>query len=516
MAAITGLTSPSLPSQIGRTDLSALLARLLPLWLVSVATAQDAGSFGFDTVRGRAEKLAQAEYVPPKADDLPEWLAKLDFDGYRRIRFRDETALWSGDGLPFRLEFSHRGYLFQHRVPIHVVTRSGVRDLSFSPKQYQYGMDSPGEVPADLGYSGLSVLYPLGDNAAWNEVASFRGASFFRLIGSGQRYGASARGLAVGTASPKGEEFPEFVEFWVERPEPRATSLTIFGLLDSLSTTGAFRIVLTPGTQTLAEVQASLYPRRSIAKLGLGPLSSMFLYGEQRRRWVPDFRPEVHDSDGLLIADAGGGWTWRPLGNPKETHRISVFSLDDPTGFGLLQRDRAFTSYADLESRYETRPSYWVAPRGKWGKGRLELVEIPSDSEGNDNITCYWVPEKSPSPGQEFSFQYGLTAYLDDPSRPPLARAESTRTQNGKDAALFVLDFVGPQLGDDPAALRADVQATKGKIRNVVLCRNQVTGGMRCSFQLFEANAEACELRALLLRGDLQVSETWVLAWQPQ
>lgn len=483
-------------------------------WLVVAPYAAAQAPFSLDVLRATAREMATRPFRPLPVDDLPGWLAQLDFDGYRKIQFRNETTLWADEELPFRLQFSHRGYLFRQRVPIQLVDGPGVDELMFHPDQFHYGLEPRGEVPATLGYAGVTVLWQFGDS--WHEIASLRGASFFRLVGKGQRYGGSARGLAIETAEARGEEHPTFREIWVERPLPGADRLTLYALLDSPSVTGAYRIVLVPGEQTAAEVDAALYPRRTIEKIGLGPLSSMFLHAEMRDRTVRDYRPERHDSDGLLFADAVGGWFWRPLQNPVGKHAVTCYSLDDPVGFGLLQRDRLFTNYFDLEDRYELRPSLWIAPRGKWGAGAVELLEIPSDVAYNDNIACYWVPKQPAQPGTELVIGYTLSAFLEDGSRPPLARARNTLLERGEKADRFLLDFDGPQLGVDPTALRAEVHSTHGQVQNIVLQRNDAVGGMRCAFDVTATDGNATELRVSLWRDRRQVSETWVMPWQKQ
>jgi glucans biosynthesis protein len=469
--------------------------------------------FSIEDVRRTARELSAKKYVQRSAQDLPAWLAKLDFDSYRRIQFRPPATLWRGDSLHFEMQFAHRGYLFPYRLPVHLIEGGAIVDARFSPAQFQY--EAPGELPEDLGYAGFRVLLPVdGLGRQHSEVASFLGASYFRVLGEGQRFGASARGLAIDTASPNGEEFPEFVEVWVQRPAPAARELEIDALLDSPSTTGAFRFVLTPGVQTTVDVSAWLYPRREIAKLGLAPLTTMFLYGEERLRCLPDFRPEVHDSDGVLIEGNDGDWLWRPLENPEGEHLVTRLALADPRGFGLLQRDRSFDDYQDLESRFEQRVSYWVTPQDSWGDGALELVEIPSEGERNDNVSLYWVPARAPAAKDEFAFRYRLSAFLDEPSRPPLARTRSTRIRPSEGSTLFVLDFAGPELEKDLATLRADVTARPGEIRNLVLQPNEAAGGMRCAFELVGAGNQPVELRAWLRRGDQRVSETWVYPWK--
>ena len=387
----------------------------------------------FEQLLQRARDLAQHDFVPREAKDLPEWLGKLDYDGYRNLRFRPEAALWATEDLPFQVQFLHRGYLFPKRVPVDEVIGEQTREVPFSPTQFAYPDGTPPVSPG-LGFSGLSFSWRAPDTRRRDEIAEFQGASYYRVLGVGQVYGASARGLAVDVAEPKGEEFPEFTELWLERPAPGDAQVVLDALLDSPGIAGAFRFVIAPGARTSADVTAVLYPRHPIGKLGLAPLTSMFLFGEDGLHRTPDWRPEVHDSDGLLVAGADGGWTWRPLCNPVRSHRVTRLPMEHPAGFGLLQRDRAFASYADLESHFELRPSLWITPRGDWGKGALELVEIPNEGEWNENVIASWVPEQPVTAGQELRFEYTLTAQLQEPERPPLAHVTATRVRPGKDS----------------------------------------------------------------------------------
>jgi len=471
-----------------------------------------APAFSFDQLRERAHELSKHDYVPQTDEDLPEWLAKLDYDGYQRLRYRPETTLWSGDELPFRVKFMHRGYLFRHRVGIHVLEGGEVRELRFNAAQFDYG-ENPSPVPDDLGYAGFALLGRFGDSPQWDELISFLGASYFRPLGSGQAYGASARGLAIDTLTPQGEEFPEFVEFWIERPAADARQAVLYALLDSPGLAGAYQFTLTPGAETVVDVVACLHPRHPVGKLCVAPLTTMFQFGEDGLHRAPDYRPEVHDSDGLLLDDGHGQWLWRPLRNPEHTHRISRFELTDPTGFGLLQRDRDFRSYQDLQARFEARPSYWVAPHGAWGKGAVELVEIPTPAEWNDNIDAYWVPEQPLVAGEERRLEYSLTASLQSPARPPLARTFGVRVGPGKLGERYVVDFTGPGLQEEPGTLHAEVVASAGEIHDLVLIRNEPEAGQRCTFQFATGGAESAELRVRLLRGEQPVSETLVLPW---
>lgn len=375
-------------------------------------------------------------------------------------------------------------------------------------------------MPDDLNFAGLKILYPLNATNKQDEVASFLGATYFRLIGAHQRYGASARGLAIDTAEPTGEEFPRFTDFWIEKPGLLDTSVRLYALLDSPSVTGAYRFVVQPGDISQIEVDASVFVRKDVTKLGIGALTSMFLEGENRTRYIPDFRPEVHDSDGLLLSTGPQDWIWRPLINPAKEHVISTFPAPSLKGFGLLQRDRQFDHYQDLTARYELRPSLWVEPRNNWGTGTVELVEIPSPVEYNDNVVAYWVPTNKPFKGQEFHWTYRISAGVTDPSNPKLLHVEATRItpEHDKTPPRFVIDFGGDAATALPpdAAIETAVHASHGAIRNVITEKNEVTGGWRTFFDLAEAGNKPVDLRLYLHEGKDILSETWVYRYQAQ
>ena len=475
--------------------------------------------FSFATVRDRARDLATKDYKAENTPELPDFLKKLDYDRYQDIRFHPERAPWHGQGLRFGVQFLHRGYLYQDPVRIHLVEGGQVKDFSFSSDLYDYGKNQfSTPVPAGLEFAGLRVTYPLAPPKL-DEVASFVGASYFRLVGTGQRYGAACRGLAINTAEPGGEEFPRFIEFWIVKPAPLAEALELFALLDSPSISGAFRFVLKPGPTMGADIEASLFPRKEIKKVGIAPLTSMFLIGENRTRFVPDFRPEVHDSDGLLLQDGvGGEWLWRPLDNPQKTHQVSSFPLEAPTRFGLMQRDRDYRDYVDLAVRYELHPSLWVDTAGKWGAGTVELVEIPTPSEWNDNIVAYWIPKQKLVPNQESHWAYSLSALSTEPAEDHLLHVEATRIDPPRDkkALRFIVDFSGtpvPAL-DAPGAVTATAQTSHGEVRNLVTEPNAVTGGWRAFFDLKDPGSDPVELRLALHSGTQAISETWVYRYQ--
>ncbi len=492
--------------------------------------AVTAPAFDFERVAKRARKLAAEPYHDPKGK-IPDWLLGISYDQWRDIRFRPDRALWVDGSSPFQVQLFHLGLFYDRPVVINVVTDEGVEPVAFSPSLFDYGgNDFASRVPQDLGFAGFRLHYPVKKPDYPDEVIVFLGASYFRALGRDEVFGLSARGLAIDTAESWGEEFPWFREFWLVRPGAKAkakakatpTSITLYALLDSPRVTGAYRFVVAPGAQTRVDVECQLFLRAEVKKLGLAPLTSMFFYGENTVREFVDFRPEVHDSDGLLLHLATGEWLWRPLDNPA---RLSVSGprAEALAGFGLLQRDRDFDHYQDLETSSERRPSVWQVPWGGWEPGRVELVEIPTDDDTNDNMVTYFVPDRMPTPGEEPRFGYTQWWYGEDPARPPGGRVLSTRRDAGtiEGGMRFVIDFAGGKLGALPAeeVLRGVVAVAGGEaqaeIRNQHVVANPHVGGWRLSFQVVPKRREPIELRAFLERGGEVLTETWSSAIVP-
>jgi glucans biosynthesis protein len=482
---------------------------------------QAAARFGLSDVAERARRLAARPYSEPTR--VPDWLVQLSYDQWRDIRFRPDAALWRAQGLPFSVQFFHPGLFYDRAVQVSSVDGRGPRPVAFSPSLFDYGKTGIGSrIPQDLGFAGFRVHHPIKRPDYHDEVIVFLGATYFRAVGRENQYGLSARGLAIDTALPSGEEFPWFREFWLEQPAKPDSRLTFYALLDSPGAAGAYRFVVTPGSETRVDVDLQLFARRAIAKLGIAPLTSMFLRGENSASGQHDYRPEVHDSDGLLVETGQGEWIWRPLDNP-ETLNVTSFQVEALRGFGLLQRDRNFDHYQDLEARPEQRPSAWVTPRGDWGRGRVELVEIPTHDDANDNVVVAFVPEQAPPPEQSFALSYTLAWYGDDPARPPGGRVVSTRRDRGglEDADRFVIDFAGGALGKLPAetVLRGVVTAGLGSdappILDQQVMQNPITGGWRLVFQVRPEAAEPLELRAFLQHGEEALTETWSYLLRP-
>jgi glucans biosynthesis protein len=474
--------------------------------------------FGFDDVLDQAKKLAGQPFKPPPA--IPDFLTQISYDQYRDIRFDPALALWKDTGGNFQVEFIHPGLYYGHAVAINTYDRSGVRRVPFSPTLFTYGRNTfADKIPTDLGFAGFRIAYPLYKRSDYNHVLVFAGASYFRAVAKHQVFGLSARGLALDTGLPSREEFPSFREFWVERASRDATVLKILALLDSPRVTGAYEFVLRVTARTVVDVRATLFERKRATELGIAPLTSMFFYGEERARPAGDWRPEVHDSDGLSIQAGTGEWIWRPLVNPERL-LVSYFELDNPRGFGLLQRDRSFHAYEDLEARYDLRPTAWVTPIGNWGKGQLKLVQIPTPSEINDNIVAYWIPGTLPRVGQAIDIAYRIHFQNEDPLPASSGRATATRVGDGDTAGLkrIVVDFDGGKLKELPAAAPVKPVITVGPDGQVVqqsALKNPVTGGWRLAFQVKLPKGKSLDLRAFLQHDRDTLTETWSYQLSP-
>jgi glucans biosynthesis protein len=498
---------------------SSILGALLATLAVAGRGADEL--FDFEVLRFRAKALAFQPYVEAKPT-VPEWLQKLSYDEYNEIQFDSRQSWWRAEQLPFQLQFFHPGGLFTRPVRMNEVVNRVARPIAFSSRFFDYRKSKPGRIPSDLGFAGFRVVTELNQPGKPDELVAFLGASYFRALGRLQHYGISARGVAVNTAEPGGEEFPIFEEFWVERPAPGATELTVYALLNSPSMAGAYRFVFVPGDTTVVRVRGTVYCRKNPTVFGLAPLTSMYAHGENSGWSQTDFRPEVHDSDGLLMENGAGEWLWRPLTNPRGM-QVVAFQDTAPKGFGLLQRDRDFEHYSDLEAYYHLRPSLWVEPVGNWGAGSVRLVELPTTDEFGDNIVAFWTPAKLPVEGEPIDFEYNLHWMSDPGPRPPAGHVISTRiagVPGRPELKRFVLEFAGSYLNaqpDDPAieALVAVSGGAKQENRAVVV-KNRFSGAWRVAFEIRpDRSGSPVELRCFLRKGQHVLTETWSYLWNP-
>ncbi|MDU9391667.1 glucan biosynthesis protein G [Pseudomonas japonica] len=484
--------------------------------LVCLLGAGQLWAFNLDDVAAKAKDLAGQKYEAPKSN-LPAVFRDMKFGDYQKIRFRSEKAEWADDKTPFKLSFYHQGMHFDTPVKINEVTATTVEEIKYDPSRFDFGdLQFDAKATEQLGYAGFRVLFPINKADKQDEIMTLLGASYFRVVGKGQVYGLSARGLAIDTALPSGEEFPRFTEFWVERPKAADKHLVIYALLDSPRSTGAYKLILRPGSDTIVDVESKVFLRDHVSRLGIAPLTSMYLFGSNQPSRVPNYRPSLHDSEGLSIHAGNGEWLWRPLNNPKHL-AVSNFSVENPRGFGLLQRNRDFSFFEDLDDNYQKRPSTWIEPKGDWGKGTVDLVEIPTADETNDNIVAFWSPEKLPEPGTPVEYQYRLHWTMDESAfhSPELGWVKQTMRSTGDvkqsnlirqpdGSVAFLVDFEGPVLAKLPEDTALRSQISVGDNAEVVennLRYNPEIKGWRLTLRMkVKDPGKAVEMRAALVR----------------
>ncbi len=491
--------------------------------------------FSWDGLIDHAGRLAARPH--DAGSPLPrDVLERIDYDAHGRIRFDTSKALFRDGPGRFPVTFFHLGRYFQVPVHLHLLADEGGRRVSreilYSPAYFDMPADSPArELPDGAGFAGFRFQESrLGDQTAkpWqkNDWVAFLGASYFRAIGSLYQYGLSARGVAVDTArGDRPEEFPVFTHFHFEPPAGDDAQVVVYALLEGPSLTGAYRFAMRRDAAVLMDVEARLFLRRDVARLGLAPLTSMYWYSETAKPTAIDWRPEVHDSDGLAMWTGSGEYIWRPLNNPPRTS-ASAFADRSPRGFGLWQRDRVFDHYLDGVA-YERRPGLWVEPLGDWGEGAVQLIEIPTENETHDNIVAFWVPSAPAVAGARHALRYRLHWTADEPFAPPLARCVATRIGQGGQpgqpqppgARKLVVEFLGAPLAVLPAGVipEAVVSASRGRVSDVFAeaVPDDVPGHWRAQFDITADGTQPVDLRLYLRRGDQVLSETWLYQYHP-
>ncbi len=503
--------------------LSSIALSTLAYFPAATANAvSKSGITRYEDVIDKARKLSQADYVNSDNGLSPFW-KDLSVEQFSKIYYNPNKPVWN-DGGPFQLQFFHPGGPYFHDTVGINLQENGIQtDQLIQPGMFWYEGAQPDKSDMEnLHFSGFRVHHQL-NNEYYDELISFLGSNYFRVLGQAQQYGLSIRGLSIDTAELTGEEFPIFKEFWIEKPTDKSDvedkSLVIMALLDSPSVSGAYRFIVTPGQDTTIDVEVSLFARKDINKLGLAPLTSMFLFGENTKS-LDDYRPEVHDSDGLMVETDQGEWLWRPLTRRKNL-TISAFLGNGVKGFGLSQRDQSFMHYEDLQSRYQLRPSIWIEPKENWGPGHVELVEIPSDLETTDNVVSYWVSDKQLKAGSSLQYGYRLTSYLKTEQWPPAGKTTSTREGpanragfaygHARDARFFVVEFDSPELNalSSDNSVEAVFSCQTGKIYNIKALKNSENNLWRAEFNLHPTDDQPCDLRGYLKLGDSALTETW-------
>lgn len=494
------------------------------------AALQTCQAFDLQNVVAHAKALANQPYHPPKSNLSPVF-SQMQFADYQQIRFKLKKAYWGDDHLPFKLEFYHQGMQFDTPVKIDEINDFGsVQAIRYTPNYFSFGnVRHDATATKNLGFAGFKVLYHLNPDHNWDdEIASFLGASYFRVIGPNQVYGLSARGLAIDTGESRPEEFPRFKHYWIKRPVPGSHHLLIYALMDSPSATGAYQFKIYPNQNGDArvDIKSRIILRKPVDRLGIAPLTSMFLFGPNQPSKVPNYRHALHDSNGLAIHTGKGEWIWRPLENPKHV-TISSFSMTNPKGFGLLQRGRDFNEYEDLKDRYDRRPSGWVVPDGSWGKGKVVLIELPSPNETNDNIVAFWKPAKQPQPGQILDLNYHIDfsthenrlrskklGYVVKTMRSPGNIYQSNLIRHSDGTTAFLIDFAGGELSQlsqyTPDITSQISIGPNARLMSHHLQYNPVIKGWRLDLRIKVKNpSQNVEMRANLTQNGHPITETW-------
>ena len=486
-----------------------------------------AAPFSFDTLKAMARRMAREPYAGP-ARPSPDIVAKINYEAWGKIKFDMDHALFADGPGRFPVSFFHLGMFFQKAVEMHVVDAGGARQIIYDQSYFEMPADSIAwKLPQGAGFAGLRIQEARDGALDWrkNDWVAFLGADYFRAIGELRQYGLSARAVALDVAvAGKPEEFPDFTKFYIDRTQT-GDSLTIYVLLDGPSVVGAHRFLLSRGKGVIMEIDQSLFLRGDVASFGLAPLTSMYWFSETKKETGIDWRPEVHDSDGLALWMGTGERAWRPLNNPPRVI-TSSFADDNPRGFGLLQRDRCFDHYQDGVF-YDRRPSLWVEPKGAWGKGAVQLVEIPTDDEIHDNIVAMWVPEKVAAAGSEVKLSYRLYWVAGEPFPADLARCVATRLGNGgqpgqprpKGVRKFMVEFKGPPLEALPFGVKPEpvLWASRGTFSYIFTeaVPDDVPGHWRAQFDLTVTGPEPVEMRLFLRAGEKILSETWLYQYHP-
>jgi len=482
--------------------------------------------FSFEALQEEAWRLIKEPYRPPAVPD-PQITSKIDYEAWGKITYNTDYALYAADKERFPVEFFHLGMFFKKAVRIHKVDGGEAREILYDPAYFNMPEDSIAhQLSPGAGFAGFRLQESKSGQLDWkkNDWVAFLGASYFRAIGELRQYGMSARGIALDTwVADRSEEFPDFSHIYIG-PETE-DGVVLHALLEGPYIVGAYRFLMTRGKGVVMDIDCKLFLRGDFVRFGIAPLTSMYWFSETRKPTAIDWRPEVHDSDGLSMWTGAGERLWRPLNNPQRV-MASAFGDNNPKGFGLMQRDRNYDHYLD-NVFYDRRPSVWIEPKGDWGKGAIQLIEIPTDDEIHDNIVVAWVPEKPAVPGAEFDFSYRLHWLADEPYPTPLARCVATRLGNGgqpgkprpKGVRKFMVEFLGGPLEKLPFGVKPEpvLWASRGTFSYIFTeaVFDGVTGHWRAQFDLTVEGPDPVEMRLFLKNGDAVLSENWLYQYHP-
>lgn len=501
---------------------------------------KDGKPFSFDWLKKHARKLAEQDYESPR-EKLPKTLADLEPLDYQKISYKRDHALWSAkDDADLRIMFFHVGMHFDTPVRMYALEADSdkARPIPFSPELFDYGdssVDTKQLEGHNLGFAGWRLALKPWYAEDVNEFLSFLGASYFRAVDKNDQFGLSARGLAVNTYTDHDEEeFPDFTHFWFEQPDDGDEKITVYALLNSESVTGAYRFDIDAGDEegVVMKVSSHLYTRKPIKRIGIAPMTSMYLKGTAQQTVRDTINPMIHDSDRLSMWNGDGEWISRPLFNPPEI-QFNVFEDENPKGFGLIQQDHEFNHYRDPVTWYNRRPSLWVEPGNDWGKGEIALMEMPTVGETTDNIVAFWTPANKVEAHEHLHYDYTLYWWPQAPVAPSLAVVDKTWSGMGAIqegwipgdespddyARRFAIDFVGQPLTDmlDEDDIKVSVSASNGEISYTKVHAMKPIKGFRAVFDWKPGKDDQTPvtLRAYLHKDDKPLTETWLYQWVP-
>ncbi len=496
-------------------------AALLPQGLARAAkdSAGSAEDFSWEGLKAKAKALA-ARPFKPYGGNMDPILAGLDYDQYRDINYRTEKAIWRDKPIPFQMQLFHAGYIYREPVEIYLVENGKAAKIRYDRSMFDFGpAEKRPTLPDDAGFSGFRLHAPVMTPNVFSEFLVCQGASYFRGRAKGQTYGLSARALAIDTAQPPGEEFPGFRSFWIETPGTDGDTVTVYALLDSKSVAGAYRFVISWSIDVVMEIDCELHPRRTLTHAGIAPFSSMFFFGPADHSYHDDFRPRVHDSDGLLMQTSSGDWIWRPLVTGVPKILFSSFSDKSPAGFGLMQREREFDHYQDINAEYEKRPGAWVEPLSDWGEGSVDLIELPTGDEYADNIVAFWRPKEPMEQGKAYAHRYRLTWCWHVPVTRDVAQVVATRAGKGipPGSRYFVVDFAGGSLyaGADEEHWDFQVTASVGSVKAFTIAENPIIDGKRVGIEYHPQGDNPADISFQIRRFGKPLTEKWVYRWAP-
>jgi len=526
-----------------RSMLSGIVAAITAAALAPGRAAHAAGlklgtestPFSFDALTTEARARAARPYA--RGPELPrEVLERIDYEAHGKIKFDTAYALFRDGPGEYPVTFFHLGRYFPRPVRMYLLAAGGggylAREILCEPSYFTMPPDSPARaLPRGSGFAGFRFQESRLEDPHkldWrtNDWVAFLGASYFRAIGELYQYGISARGIALDVAmADRSEEFPDFSRFYFEPPADGSHEVTVYALLEGASITGAYRFLMRREKAVLMEIDARLFLRRDIGRLGIAPMTSMFWFSETFKPSGIDWRPEVHDSDGLALWTGSGEHIWRPLNDPERI-AASAFADHSPRGFGLLQRDRVFDHYLD-GVRYDRRPSLWVEPLEDWGEGSVQLIEFPTDDEIHDNIVAMWVPKEPARAGGSYQLRYRLYWAADEPHPTTLARCVATRLGRGgqpgqprpKGVTKFMVEFLGGPLAALPFGVRPQpvLSAASGTFSYVFAeaVPDGIAGHWRAQFDFTPAGPDPVDIRLFLKLGERALSETWIYQFRP-